>query len=369
MNFVSNGQEYLFNERYFDALNSRRPLADVSNLPLYEGHALTQHATKCRDISFMQYLGKTYEANLVLDTLRSAGKLRPFERALDIGSGPALQLRYMKMAGHIKHADAIDLYDGVSRCPDSTFISYGLMQLALNSGYRIQGLIPCGLESVSPRLKKLRQKYPIGVDEFSVRTDENFLTFYPRIRKTIDKFFVGDIYDLNGQYDLITSYMALDYFDFNEMAKKVATILTSGGIFAFIVSYWWYPINNTLLYGHFPYLLQQLEPREVLRYYREIHPNLNLANIEHRLGYSDQKRLTISDYQNIAFEHNLMPLTSVRLRPVADDNDRAIIGPVNINNNYGLSLTQVLNNVSGWKSGLSVLDLMTSHVLLVFERQ
>lgn len=366
--FISNGRSYIFDKDYFDIMNARRPLKDVASFPLFEGNSIKLHQAKTRDVSFMQYLTKQYEASLIIDCLYSVGKLRHFQRALDIGSGSALQLRYLRVTGHVEQADAIDLYDGRQRCPDDLFLTYVNLQSLLNGAYRISSLLPINMMSFTEISKKIQKSFPYGLEEFSYRPNNSFLNLYPRLGKTLDEFLVGDIYSLERKYDLITSFMALDYFKFDEVAKKVANLLQPGGVFAFIVSYWWFPINNTLLYGLFPYLLQQLEPEELKRYYQEFHPELPKAGIHRRLDYSDQRRLTISDYENIAYACGLAPLFSVRLRPAQNNTSRAIINPLEINQRPNWSLSQVLENASQWKSGLSVSDLMTSHVLLAFEK-
>jgi len=368
MFFNSSNQSYKFYPEYFNRLNHIRSLHSIAQLPLYESHNLFTYSQKYNDISFMQYIGKVYEAILILNVLENIGKLRTFDRSLDIGSGPALQIRFMKMAGIIKYSEAIDLYNGTSRCSEATFSRYALQHLALNNFYRFQSILPKGLILASNTLSKFRYKYPYGFEEFSFKALNLFSNYNPYRSAIVDRFTVGDVYSIEGQYELITSFMALDYFEFNLIAKKVSSLLAPGGIFAFIVSYWWYPINNTLLYGNFPYLLQQLTFEDVLRYYEENHPFVSIDGVKKRLGYSDQRRLSIIDYENIAYSNNLKPLTSVRLRPLNDSNARSIIGPSEIDKNYSNGLSEIVNNINRWKPGISSADLMTSHVLLVFEK-
>jgi len=354
--FKSGPAAFAFDDAYFEALNAARPLAKVAGLQLYEGAQLERHAAKSEDIGFQQFLGKAYEALLLRDALRRYGLPRRFERALDIGSGPALQSRLLKASGAVRHAEALDIYDATGRCGEARFWRFTAGLLALHAGLRLMPDLP--------RLRKL----PLGVEEFSVRPAGRSLTFVPRPGRSLDRYIVGDVFDVGGQYDLVTSFMALDYFDFEKIARKVSAILSPGGVFAFIVSYWWYPVNNSLLFGRFPYLLQRLPPDEALRYYREVHPELSMSGIERRLGYSDQKRLTVTEYQEQALQAGLMPVAAVRLHPDPWRNARAVLGPLSIDRRPGATLAQVLADARRWKPVLQLEDLLTSHVLMVFRK-
>src|SRR4051794_33986078 len=109
--FKSGPAAFAFDNAYFEALNAARPLAKVAGLQLYEGAQLERHAAKSEDIGFHQFLGKAYEVLLLRDMLRRHGLPRRFERALDIGSGPALQSRLLKASGAVRRAEALDIYD------------------------------------------------------------------------------------------------------------------------------------------------------------------------------------------------------------------------------------------------------------------
>jgi hypothetical protein len=134
------------------------------------------------------------------------------------------------------------------------------------------------------------------------------------------------------------------------------------------LSYWWYPINNTLLYGRFPYALQRLPPEELLRYFREVHPDINSDGVQRRLGYSDQKRLTISDYQDAAYDAGLVPVAALRLNPDPWNNQRSGPGPLQIARRQGSSFDRLLSDIRRWKPRVQLADLLTSHVMLVFAK-
>jgi SAM-dependent methyltransferase len=354
--FKSGAAVFPFDDGYFDAVNSVRPLAHVASLPLYEGAALARHASKANDVVFLHFLGKAYEALLLRDVLAHHGLPRRFDRALDIGSGPALQLRLLKVAGAVARAEALDIYDARRRCGELRLWRFTLGLLAVYGALRLL-----------PRTPKLA-KLPFGVEEFSVRPGDRSLTFRPRLGRSLDAYTVGDVFDVTGEYDLVTSFMALDYFEFEAVARKVAGLLAPNGVFAFIVSYWWYPINNTLLYGRFPYLLQRLPPDEALRYFREVHPDLPIAGIERRLGYSDQRRLTVHEYRETALQAGFTPVAAVRLHPDPWRNQRAVLGPLAIDARAGSPLHRVLADARRWKPSVEPEDLLTSHVLMVFRK-
>jgi SAM-dependent methyltransferase len=365
--FRSGSNVFEFDDEYFAALNQTRPLAEVARLPLYEGPALDVHGQKSNDIPLMDFLAKAYEALMLLDVLahHGLGAMR-FERALDIGSGAALQSRVLKTSGAVRRAEALDIYDGRHRCDDGLFWRHTLALLALYGGLRIFRLLPRALQDAIAGEKN--RKLPVGVGEFSLRPADSLLTYLPRPGKTLDAYTIGNVFDARGDYDLVTSFMALDYFDFDRIAAKVAQLLAPGGVFAFLVSYWWYPVNNTLLYGRFPYALQRLSPEEALRYFREVHPEISQEGVQKRLGYSDQKRLTVRDYQETASRAGLLPVASQRLHPDPWRNARSVLGPLEIDRRRGSSLDRVLADARAWKPGAEPDDLLASHVMMVFRK-
>jgi SAM-dependent methyltransferase len=364
--FRSGSTVFDFDDEYFDALNRQRPLADVARLPLYEGAALEGHATKRNDIGLMQFLGKAYEVFLLLDLLSRHGLRRPFERALDIGSGAALHSRLLRTSGNVRHSEALDIYDGRRRCDDMLFWRHTAALIALYGSLRLFRCLPPGLQDVIAGARN--RKLPVGVEAFSVRPAENVLTYTPRLGATLDAYHLADVFAVKGNYDLITSFMALDYFEFARIAAKVSELLDPGGVFAFLVSYWWYPVNNTLLYGRFPYALQRLSPDELLRYFRQVHPDISFEGVERRLGYSDQKRLTISDYEDAAYDVGLVPIAALRLNPDTWKNQRSGPGPFQIARRRSSGFDRLLSDTRRWKPRVQLSDLLTSHVMLVFAK-
>ena len=365
--FRAGDKSFEFDDGYFDTLNRARPLERVASLPLFEGLALDAHARKHNDVSLFQFLAKAYEVMVLLDLLRRNSARTRFERALDIGSGAALHSRILRTSGSVARAEALDIYDGRGRCSDALFWRHTASLLGLYGGLRLFRCLPAGLQEMLAGRRN--RKLPVGVEEFSARPPDSALTYLPRSARTLDHYHVGDVFDVQGRYDLVTSFMALDYFDFAKIAAKAADLLEPGGLFAFAVSYWWYPINNTLLYGRFPYALQRLAPDELTRYFREVHPDISQSGVERRLGYSDQKRLTISDYQDAAYAAGLLPVAALRLHPDPRRNPRAVLGPLAIDARDGSHLDGVLEDARRWKPGLALEDLLTSHVMLVFAKR
>jgi SAM-dependent methyltransferase len=363
------GRTFPFAHRYFEALSGARPLEGVVSLPVYTGDALDAHAQKTEDITFIQFLGKFYEAALVLDALQRVGRRSEFRAGLDIGSGPALQPRIMKLVGRVDQVEAIDIYDGSRRCSDALLRRYARRLRALYLLYRLQKPIPNTLRRRFSLLRRIDAKLPLGVEEFGYYPDES--PYGTRLRRgpTLAAYHVGEVFAHQGRYDLVTSFMALEYFEFDKIAAKVAELLEPDGYFGFLVSYWWYPVNSTLLYGRFPYLLQQLGTEEVMDYYATVHPPLPQHHLSRRLGYSDPCRPTVADYERAAFRHGLVPVWTLRLHPDHTANSRAVVGPLAIDTLPGWTLERVLENAHRVKRELTLSDLMTSHVLMLFRKR
>jgi SAM-dependent methyltransferase len=369
MAYQVGGYTFPFSEEYYRALTEVRPLAKVATLPVYEGAVLDVHASKMDDITFFQFLVKFYEAALLLDALRSAGQPGRIRSMLDIGSGPALQPRVMKLAGYVDTVEAIDIYDASRRCSDSLLMRHARKLQVLYPLYRIQKLIPEAIRKRVSLFGKLDDKWPLGVEDFGHYPDEQPYARWFRSGPTLDAYHVGEVFAHRGRYDLVTSFMALEYLDFEKLAAKVADLLEPGGLFGFLVSYWWYPINNTLLYGRFPYLLQQLASDEVMAYYKAEHPELPTEGIARRLYHSDPLHPTIADYERIGYRQGLVPVKALRLHPNHKTNLRAIMGPLAIDTLPGWNLETVLTRARRIKTDLCLMDLMTSHVLMLFERR
>jgi SAM-dependent methyltransferase len=367
--YEAGGRVFPLDDAYFADLMRARPLEQVARLPIFAGAALDAHRAKINDVSFDQFLVKLYETALVLDALRITSRRQRFGRALDIGSGPALQARILRLLGRTAQAEAIDIYDGSPRCSEGRLQRYVRTLQILYTGYRTRKLIPGSLRRRIRRLRAIEEKVPLGVEGFGYRPDEAPYRARFRSGRSLDRYHVGDLFVHEGRYDLVTSFMALEYFDFDRLAAKVASLLGPGGLFCFLVSYWWYPVNNTLLYGRFPYLLQQLGSQETLEYYRRVHPDLPLDGITERIGYSDQSRPTVADYERLGHAHGLTPLTAFRLHPDHVANARSTHGPLAIDRRRDWPLSRVLENARRVKPDLGVADLMTSHVLMLFERR
>ena len=357
-----------FDREYYDQLSIGRPLLQVAGLDIFAGEALENHASKVDDTTLLEFAAKFYETALVLDVLRGAREQRTFRRALDIASGPGLQIRLLRLLGHVNSAEAIDIYDGSRRCGDSLLRSLARRLRLVFLAYRAQKLLPAAVRRLVPRLERLNRKFPLGVEEFGRHPDERPFGSRLRAGSSLSRYHVGDVFEVEGRYDLVTSFMGLEYFDFARLAAKVASLLAPHGLFCYIVSYWWYPVNNTLLYGRFPYLTQQLRTDEVLDYYRTVHPEVPLSGVARRLEYSDQGRPTIADYERIGYEQGLTPVASVRLHPNHHTNARAIVGPLAIDRRPPWNLERVLKGARRVNQSVGVADLMTSHVLMLFRR-
>lgn len=350
-------------------MSRARPLEQVARLPIFAGAALDVHRSKVDDVGFDQFLMKLYETAVVLDAMRATSTLRRFGRSLDIGSGPALHSRLLRLLGLVESNEAVDIYDGRPRCSDRRLHRHARRLQVLYAGYRARTVVPRALRRRIPRLRTIEAKFPPGVEQFGYRPDEAPYGAWFRRGPSLDRYHVGDVFDLTGPYDLVTSFMALEYFDFERLAAKVASLLKSGGLFAFIVSHWWYPVNNTLLYGRFPYLLQQLATDETLEYYARVHPELPLDGIEQRLRYSDQRRSSIADFERLGHRQGLTPRMSVRLHPDPVRNLRSVHGPLAIDSRAPWSLERVLANAQRLNPGVALTDLMTSHVMVLFEKR
>ena len=89
----------------------------------------------------------------------------------------------------------------------------------------------------------------------------------------IDNYIAGDIYKSDGTYDFISAFLCLEHFDLGALFPKVSSMLSHGGVFCFLTSSWWWPVNSTTIVGDFPYACQRLIRDDLKRYFEETHPD------------------------------------------------------------------------------------------------
>lgn len=313
------------------------------------------------------YLARHARTAKMLEMLEKYRVLRRFDSVLDIGTGYGIMPRLMKAYGLVDKAFGLDLADRTYFISSREILEN---ESALSWTKRVDGL-----KTELNRLRLLefeaidwagRASYP----EFGFAM--NASNFFPRVttdRIDLDGLAISDIYKYERQHDLITSFCSLCCFESEDLMRKVANLLTDGGIFLVYVNLWWYPINSTTLVGHFPYSHCRLDRDDWTRYCREFHPE-HFAEMNRLYEVIDARHPTVSNYIETASKNGLTLLGYERCIHNQAHDPRSRLSPNHLERCFGTSyLGEVLSNVRRFRPDVSIEDLQTSHVFLVFEKR
>ena len=236
----------------------------------------------------------------------------PNGKVLDLGCGLGFHLRLLKAWGYIKEAVGIDIYDICS--------GFDVKKIyKLQSRFKLLKYI----EGIQDRLARKDPKKLSMIEQAilsKIPTVRNFSRNYghrPSIeiynqsfknKPSIDRLIIGDVYDLEEKFDLITSFASLDWFTAKEIIPKVYDLLEEGGFFYVWVTNWWQSVNTSNLFGHFPFAAQRMTKEEYFNYSEKAMPE-HVEDIKKAYGYFDPSYPTLADYIEIANDVGLVPLT------------------------------------------------------------
>lgn len=296
------------------------------------------------------FMYKYYEACWIYDTMRKSGVGLKFNSMLDLGSGFAGMPRATHLMKYARNVTAMDLYP------------YGKTALTgLRTWWMLAALAiidKLGIRNVRGPMNKW--------DMWASR--ENY-KIPPVFGHGKYEYLVDDIYKHQGQYDWINSSLTLTHFDHRKLFPRIAELLTDGGIFTFTVECWWYPVNSTQIVGFAPYICQRLPREEVLRYFRENHPDLDQGKIAEVYDYYvDKPPPTASTYIETAASHGLHPVLLERHFNPNPANKRSAIPPAYLERETCQGPRHVLEDIRKFRDDVSLEDLYTSHYLLGFRK-
>ncbi len=183
---------------------------------------------------------------------------------LDIGSGAAIIPRVLKLLGVCDAAYGVDIQD---RSGD--FSDQALTEL-------ISEVTRTLLQDEQSDVMKLLR----GGDGVSTWTVPFSLPFVADMNRNLsmDGYYVSDFLKFDGagrQYDLITTYAGLCYFDIRDYFEKVASLLNRGGVhYLMDTNYYHYYGESLELPLDAPWLHARVTRDDLFRYYREHHPDL-----------------------------------------------------------------------------------------------
>lgn len=308
------------------------------------------YQTSAPPLSLGAFAYKHYEACMMFDALRKSGVGLRFGAMLDIGSGFAALPRIAWVRNYARDVTALDLFP------------YGVSALTNRRTRRMLAMI-----AVAQRLGLKNLRGPIGKWEWVV-AKENF-TLPPPVSSGQFEYRVGDVYEVDGQYDWINSSLTLTHFNHRELFPKINRLLVDGGIFTFTVECWWYPINSTQIAGAAPYMCQRLTRDDLIKYFAEHQPDIDTGKIASVYDYyTDPSHPTASDYIAGAAANDLHPVIVERHMNGRPFNRRSVVPPPYLAREIGSGPEDALRNIRRFKPEASLEDLYSSHYLLGFRK-
>lgn len=305
-------------------------------------------------VGFHSFLYDYYTYTMSMEFLENIGLGGPFDRALDIGGREATVSRLLRAEKRAQSSSCVEILDFSKMLTEELFIKF-FSQL---KGF-----------------SALRKNMP-ALDDQLLQTHSSNFGYYPSEKSlfwnlelqdqpVLNNYYIEDIYQHDEQYDLVTAFLCLDYFNPVHLFKKVFDLLESGGVFYFIYRYWWYPVNSTLIVGEFPYACQRLCREDLFRYFDESIPG---KNIEPLYNYFHQGAMqpVLDDLIEMGNQSGLRHVCSRRLTPQALRDSSTQYSPTRLLQEHVETLNEVLDDIRCFRSDVRLSDLQTKYAMAAF---
>jgi len=279
-------------------------------------------------------------------------------RSLDVGGGEGTMARLLSKEGRSKFTKVVELYMMDELYSDSEFSQH-------YRRHRIDSFVEkCSLS----KIKKTALGGPQLTHGRYPEKSSTYFSLRNRGPGTISSFSVENFFDIKEKYDLLTAFSCIDYFDPQLFFQKASDLLDVGGYFFGYLAYWWYPVNCSVVCGHFPYAAQRLNKEDFIRYAKEFHSE-DFEDIMERYNYFHLGRIhpTLGEYIRMASDAGLQHVASdrifggpgMKLTPVQ---------PNQIDLMSGHSLAACVDQINKFAPAVTIEDLKTYVILLAFKK-
>jgi len=315
------------------------------------------------------FIKDVYQYALMIDFLEGLGVRTAWDKALDVGGAEGTLSRLLRGEGRARWVATLEVQDLKRRLSTAMFLRYlTRFQLAVAAS-RFNPKLRQFL--LGERTWRGRRLSPLYADfGYAPPRGSTFWRVWLRTLPRLDRYLIGDFYQLKEPFDLITSVAALPYFDVEKMFAKVSELLPEGGIFFFLNDNWWFPVNSTLLVGHFPYVGQRLTEPDLCRYVEEFHPGeLDDWMARYRYYHHGKEKPTLDGYVEIADRFDLELLGAQRLIPPHLSHFRAVVSPKLLNQCDDTRLRDILEEIQQARPDVGLIDLMTRFYMAAFVKR
>jgi SAM-dependent methyltransferase len=267
-----------------------------------------------RSMSLRAYASRYVSVLALMHSLEQAGIRPQFRSMLDIGTGFAVQPRILKGIGAVtERAVGLDIVERGRNLPDAPLIrNHRLFRLYRFLDRYIERLKRRPYESLSDLDRAILLKVSSPRHRLhamrGLLLPADIYTRYPMVaRPRLDEYLVKDVFDVADQFDLVTVFSSLAWFNGRKLIEKVASLLKPGGVFYMYCPSWWAGNNCCRIGGYFPYLRQSLEPDDYRRYVEAHFPHAAEAHIA-AYDYIDHTHPTLADYAEYGYQAGLVPV-------------------------------------------------------------
>lgn len=245
------------------------------------------------------FINKLAITQFFIDTMSEHLSSYPkWENMLDIGTGPAIHPRVLKMLNYCDRAYGIDISSRNNDYPDEIFRQYCDLLYNIWSANEFSENKRATIAIAEELFRSVgRYECPFYILSLLNKQPEFSMSKY-----IVDNFMKWEASDL--KYDLITGFMCIEYFEVDSFLEKISKLLNKGGVFYFIVDYW-YGISGCSMHLPMdaPWLHARMSVSDLKRYYKD--DRSDIYEYAKQAIYFESSHLTAIDYINTAKKHNL----------------------------------------------------------------
>lgn len=367
------GYRDLMPDRFSTLASVARTANDVkSAIGPEQGHdrSATQSAP-----TFRNYWSRLRTVMTMIQTFQRYGLPTTFERSLDIGCGLGIHAAIMKGIGLSDRSEGLDVVGRVSPQIADALRRHSRNFWKNRSERYANALADSELfRKIAPRSTQFIQSRSTRDSQFVTTGRTLDLRIMERARMKfapeLDELITSNIYDYDfgdKQYDLMTSFASLTFFEIDKLLAVVSRQLRPGGLFYFEFSPWWSCANIFGLEGDFPWAAQRLTREDYLRYVKEFHPE-ELDLQESAIGYFQEPHPCMASLCASGARHGLVTISAEYYIPRGIDRRRGPDGYTHTNGGYA-DLTEIIENVNRFRPDVTGLDLMANRISGIFVKR